>query len=473
MYTDCRYVMKKGLLCLVGMILFLSFLLLPSSARPQCTIGDPTQVADIKIDTAGLFSGKSPVTGTVNNINSNEKVVVWIKTDIWYRQQDPAVDCDCLDGSCGSWSVPIWQNPDYPWISVVAMVVPDGYEYAPGAPLWSHPAETDGVIDWEEFPGPIGDPKAQPEIQIIDVEGNNKVTGKANNIEASKFHVVLWLKTDIWYVQPSIGLYETYVSSNGSWYNTVYGYKPGWNKIVALLVDENEYAIGNGLRWQHPSSDTGVAAWDEFPRTIAFSGYQWDIKDGYWGPGPNDFSGSNSNVWVDDNGLHLKITKSNDMWYCAEVYSLKSFGYGMYTYRLSTRVDNLDPRAVFGAFIYDWDSQDEIDLEFSKDMADPVYGQYNALYSLHVPKEAFSQTTRFVMSDTATSTHQIIWEPGKITYKIRDDRDGTEILNGEYHKDILPKDNRMRFNLWLLQGLPPVNGVGDEVIIKSFNFSSL
>lgn len=44
-------------------------------------------------------------------------------------------------------------------------------------------------------------------------------------------------------------------------------------------------------------------------RTIIFAGHQWGVKDGFHGPGPNEFSDSAENVWVDGAGsLHLKIT---------------------------------------------------------------------------------------------------------------------------------------------------------------------
>lgn len=54
---------------------------------------------------------------------------------------------------------------------------------------------------------------------------------------------------------------------------------------------------------------------------IGFAGYTWAVKSsaGKVGPGPNYFSSSTSNVWVDGAGLHLKITKAKARWYSAEV----------------------------------------------------------------------------------------------------------------------------------------------------------
>ena len=62
----------------------------------------------------------------------------------------------------------------------------------------------------------------------------------------------------------------------------------------------------------------------EDPRTLAWSGRSWLVKASSTpvGPGPNLFSDSTDNVWVDLVGrLHLKITARRGRWYVAEVGS--------------------------------------------------------------------------------------------------------------------------------------------------------
>src|SRR5262245_44168916 len=89
----------------------------------------------------------------------------------------------------------------------------------------------------------------------------------------------------------------------------------------------------------------GPAAADAATRTLSFSGYTWNVKSSgksKVGPGPNYFSDSTSNVWVDAQGrLHLKITVSRNKWSCAEVVSQLSFGYGTYRFYLDSAVDSL------------------------------------------------------------------------------------------------------------------------------------
>jgi hypothetical protein len=66
-----------------------------------------------------------------------------------------------------------------------------------------------------------------------------------------------------------------------------------------------------------------------YNRTIQFSGALWYVKSHSTpvGPGPNYFSDSPCNVWVDAQGrLHLKITREEGRWLCAEVIHAYSAG---------------------------------------------------------------------------------------------------------------------------------------------------
>ncbi len=76
-------------------------------------------------------------------------------------------------------------------------------------------------------------------------------------------------------------------------------------------------------------------------RIIHFSGYDWRVgnsKDNRQGPGPNYFSDSKENVWLDDGGnLHLKITHRDGRWNCAKISLLESHGYGTYIFHVASR----------------------------------------------------------------------------------------------------------------------------------------
>lgn len=70
-------------------------------------------------------------------------------------------------------------------------------------------------------------------------------------------------------------------------------------------------------------------------RQIQWSGYTWDVKSGFMGPGPNKWSDDADQVYVDSEGdLHLKILKKDRVWCCSEVYLTETLGYGTYLFEL-------------------------------------------------------------------------------------------------------------------------------------------
>jgi hypothetical protein len=118
-------------------------------------------------------------------------------------------------------------------------------------------------------------------------------------------------------------------------------------------------------------TDAGGASFLERPRRLAFGTCQgqpimWEVKTGYGGPGPNNWSDLPQNVWLDAQGrLHLKNTQVGGKWYCAEVVSEQSFGYQDYSFHLATRYDQLDTHVTAGLFTY-LDDADELDVELSR-----------------------------------------------------------------------------------------------------------
>jgi len=334
-----------------------------------------------------------------------------------------------------------------------------------------------GGADEVTCPGAVvGDRTSAPTIEITAARntGDRRIEGVARNIDAREMHVVLWAKTDKWYVQPRIASPTTEVCSDGSWSN----WSDAWSRMVALLVD-NTYVPG-ATRTYHPSTDAGVNAWDEWPeksidRVVTFGGYQWRVKsaeDLRAGPGPNFFSDSDEDVWVDANGLHLTTVERAGKWYCTEVVLQQSLGYGAYEFRLGSRVDNMDHRAVFGAFVYESESR-EIDIEFSRILADPQNAQY-----VVQPWNRQGNLSRFTVPARAQSSHRFVWSESSISFtswvghEAYPPSAGDVIYQWDYQGPDIPPPGAegMRFNLWLFDGKAPDGGQGDEVVVESFSF---
>ena len=216
------------------------------------------------------------------------------------------------------------------------------------------------------------------------------------------------------------------------------------------------------------------------PRTIAFSGYTWNVKSssGRVGPGPNYFSNSAQNVWVDADGrLHLNITNAKGKWYCAEIVSQLSFGHGTYRFYLDSPVDALDPNVVLGLFTWNDDpafNNREIDLEFSR------WGSANNLNAQYVvqPYTLPQNILRFSEPPGLwQTTHSFNWTPTEVVF---------QSLKGLTAVPASPSDviqqwtftgsvppaggENARLNLWLFRGSRPTDGRQVEVVVRRFEF---
>jgi len=211
------------------------------------------------------------------------------------------------------------------------------------------------------------------------------------------------------------------------------------------------------------------------PRTVPFAGRCWAVKDSSEpvGPGPNVFSDSTENVWVDTAGrLHLRITFRGGVWRCAEVILDRSLGYGSYGFTLDSPVGRLDPHVVLGLFSWSDDpayDHREIDIEFGlwgKDTAE------NAQYVVQPHDRAGNRRPFIMQADAAPTSHTFTWVPDRVSFH-SDAAAGMTIASWRYAgPDVPPSgDERTRINLWLHGGKPPSAGSEVEVALSAFTFT--
>ncbi|TBW28629.1 glycoside hydrolase family 16 protein [Gramella sp. KN1008] len=207
-------------------------------------------------------------------------------------------------------------------------------------------------------------------------------------------------------------------------------------------------------------------------RIINFSGYEWVVRtsgNGKQGPGPNYFSDSEENVWVDDDGrLHLKIVQKGGVWYCSGVTLRRSYGYNKYVFYVANRVDQLDPNVVGGLFTYKND-EEEIDIEFSR-WSDPE--KLDSQFAVQ-PSHISGNKVRYDLGlDGNLSTHFFNWQPDKIEFASYQgftlEPEPKDVINTWTYtgNDIPPdSDERLKINLWLFRGEKPTNNQEAEMII--------
>ena len=219
-------------------------------------------------------------------------------------------------------------------------------------------------------------------------------------------------------------------------------------------------------------------------RWLNFAGYDWWVKTSAnrVGPGPNYFSDSTNNVWVDDSGnLHLKITYRSNQWQCAELVSARSFGRGSYRFQLLSDVNTLDRNVVLGLFTWSDDpafAHREIDVECSRwgNQADLRNAQF-VVQPYDIPGHLVRYT---VPAQLTNSTHSFNWESNRVVFNSQRGAYSstpapTNLISGWTYTFATPQpgDENVRLNLWLMSGKPPSNGQESEVIIRSFEFSPL
>lgn len=292
-----------------------------------------------------------------------------------------------------------------------------------------------------------------------------------------------------WWSKPSCAQPLTPIQADGTWTAdiTTGGSDQLATRIAALLVGANyTQPCVQGLAdlptnvFAPAVASAVVTRPQPGVRWLAFAGYDWWVKSsaGRVGPGPNYFSASTNNVWLDAQGrLHLRITHRSGQWQCAEIVSARTFGFGSYRFALASRVDNLDPSAVLGLFTWSDDpayTHREIDVECSRwsNAADPNNAQF-----VVQPWSPPGQLVRFaVPAGLTNATPSFLWQSNQIVFQCQrgaySPAPGTNLIRSWTYARAVPQtgDENVRLNLWLNNGAAPTDGNEVEVVIGSFEF---
>lgn len=319
------------------------------------------------------------------------------------------------------------------------------------------------------------------------------LSGQVSGVVVNDYKVLTYIYVSGWWNKPTWINPLTVIGSDGRWTcNITTGGASDTlaTEIIAFLVPNGAYQSS----WQMAGNASLPAELYGYPhanfirtpalRKIQFAGHTWAVKYGdSVGPGPNYFSDSVENVRVDPDGdLHLKITYANNRWYCSEIISEESFGYGTYVYTLATGVDEFsDNNIVLGLFTWDNNAPQyhyrEIDFEFGA-LLDPYHR--DSQYVIQ-PYETGGNLYRFRMNDTGgtvTTTHVMTWRAEGIYFKSYYGdfslAPAPESVIREWYytgpDNPPPGGENVRMNFWLVLGLPPTQGLESEAVIKDFQF---
>jgi hypothetical protein len=290
-----------------------------------------------------------------------------------------------------------------------------------------------------------------------------------------------------WWTKPTLN-YPTIVINSDSTFVldfTTGGIDYACTRLITFLVP-----VGYNPPLAHPLAELPASMFN-FPyaisarphgnRTIHWSSMDWIVKRSVnnlaIGPGPNVFSSEPSLVFVDNDGqLHLSIKYQNGKWLCTEIIADTTLGYGVYTFRILSRVDDFDIVNVLGLFTWDDIAKysltaptqyfRELDIEFS------YWGdQYNDVGQYVIQPWTNPQNIyRFPMDSATNTIHQIDWRKDTVIFRSLT-ADTTLLENWMVIGANVPKPEleNIRLNFWISSSTPQQD---QEVKLSDFNFQN-
>ena len=218
--------------------------------------------------------------------------------------------------------------------------------------------------------------------------------------------------------------------------------------------------------------------------TVTWAGHTWTITTGGMA-GSN--TGSAANVTKDASGyLHLKIANISNKWYCAELFTNDSIGFGTYQWQIDGPVDKLDKNVVLGLFPYGpianigADGTNEIDIEYAR-WGNAAWPNGNWTVYPNSGKTIGETTFDFSLKSTYT-TSSFVWSGTDIAYTTQEGFKAIGDTGGLVKKwtyapanpavNIPQRAMPLGMNLWLCSGCggAPSDGQGVDIIIRKFTY---
>jgi len=289
--------------------------------------------------------------------------------------------------------------------------------------------------------------------------------------------IVVYAKSGPWWVQPWPDQPFTQVQADSSWtLSTHLGFEyaallvsPGYQPPATMDLPP---AVGPGVLAVASVKGEGFlpTAW----KPLRFSGYDWEVRTIASDRGGMNNPYSGDNAFIDASGaLHLRITKTDGKWVCAELRTTRSLGYGSYV--LTVRdTSHLEPASVFSMITWD-DNGDphyrEMDIEISRwgDAANKSDAQFG-VQPFYVP----GNLARFT-APVGTLTHVLRWESGLARFKTvrgSSDQPGAPVIfQHDFTSGVPAVGNSIIYiNLYVIASEKSPLEKETEVVVEKFAF---
>jgi hypothetical protein len=320
------------------------------------------------------------------------------------------------------------------------------------------------------------------QIPVASLGGPNTSGVLAGKVTGSKpgDRIVLYARSgNQWWIQPSLAAPFTQIRQDATWTATIHlGVEYGavlvrgeyrTDAVISALPDLEGHTVAKASA---PATMTPTARTNLPPKTLHFSGYDWEVRTVAGPSGGLAHSYVPDNVWLDSKGsMHLRISREDKQWFCAEVHTARSLGYGSYKFVLRD-VGHLEPAAMLGLLTRDDDSKDEkhteMDIHVSRwGRPESKNGEY-VIQPYHIPSNVY----RFEIPG-GTLTTGFRWSPGIASFSttLGADQTGKQIAAWTFTTGIpTPTGERLYINLCEF-GYPRIPlQHGAEVVVDRFQF---
>jgi hypothetical protein len=329
---------------------------------------------------------------------------------------------------------------------------------------------------------------ATPGIELTSVPAYgsfDSLSGRVSDANPSDYAVAVYIHVPPygWWTKPFAAYPVTSIQSDGTWtcFVVTGGEDAYATEVIAFLIPKTySPPVVSGDQCLPAALYAYPYAKTVRYQAIQFANCDWLVKRAYdpVDPGPNYFSDSTGNVWIDSGGsLHLKVMQQSNRWYCGEVIADRNLGYGRYALTVTSGIAGLNPNVVLGFFTWEDCVPEyharEMDVEVSRwgDAGSP-----NAQFVVQ-PADTPGNRHRFEVDPASApggvTTHEFTWEAGRIDFR---SYRGAFVLNPSA-SDIIeswsyasgavppPGKENLRMNLWLTNGLPPTDAHSAEVVV--------
>ena len=278
-------------------------------------------------------------------------------------------------------------------------------------------------------------------------------------------------------MQPDDGHPFTTIEADSTWKSSTHlgtqygallvdaGYKPP-NQTEALPTQGGGVSAIATIRGEGPASAAMPS------KVLQFSGYEWVVRNGFVDRAGTRHIFDPADAWTDANGaLHLRITRKQGQWTCAEVKLTRSFGYGSYKFVVRD-ISHLEPAAVLTLFTWDGSQTDqyrpELDVEISRWGYPAIQNAQYVVQPYFIP----TNVARF-SAPSGLLTYTFRWEPGRVSFQTVRGADSESPLVSEHVFTSgvpVPTSESVRINLYVFEkGETPLQKE-TEIVIERFEY---